>query len=86
MSTQLFENITTQLKQLNIEFDIFNHEPVFTSEAAREILGHLPAEGTKFLAIDTEPELAVLTPSERANFKLIKRLLSVKRAQLCNDP
>lgn len=86
MKTALFQKIMSYLNQKDIEFKLFEHEPVFTSTIASNILGHKENEGTKSLALETEKGLIVITIAgdERVDFKRIKKLLDIKKIKMCN--
>jgi Ala-tRNA(Pro) deacylase len=86
MKTELFQTIIEYLNQNNIKFELFKHEPVYTSATASTVLGHTEKEGTKSLALKTEKGLVVVTVSgiERVDFKVLKQLLDVKKIEMCD--
>lgn len=83
---KLYQNILAYLTQKGIYFELFQHEPVFTSEKASEVVNHAEAEGTKSLALKTNEGFAIATVSgkERLDFKRIKQLLGVKTLKMCD--
>lgn len=83
---KLYQNIIAYMTQKGIEFELFQHEPVFTSEKASEILNHAETEGTKSLALKTNEGFVIATVSgnERINFQKIKQLLGVKSIKMCD--
>lgn len=80
MSTRLAHRIMDYLTDRKFRFKLYEHEPVYTSSTASDVLQHPEFEGTKSLVLKTERGIAVVTVSgiERVNFKQIKRFLGVR--------
>lgn len=87
MATELFETIRRYLENSEYDFDIVEHDPVYTSEEARETLGHEPMEGTKSLVLDSESRLVVVTVPEPqdVDFDQISELTNTSGLEMC-DP
>lgn len=87
MKTELFDKIIEFLKKKNIDYELTIHEPVYTSDQASEISGHVNEEGTKSLALSSEKYFIVVTVSgnERVNFRAIKKFLGVKKLGMCQE-
>jgi prolyl-tRNA editing enzyme YbaK/EbsC (Cys-tRNA(Pro) deacylase) len=84
---KLYDNIVTRLQQKNIDFKLIEHEPVFTSEIASQVVNHPESEGTKSLALKTNKGIVIATVAgnERLDFKTIKQLLQVKKISMCDS-
>ncbi|ALF51666.1 hypothetical protein ACX27_00500 [Nostoc piscinale CENA21] len=77
MITLLYQRIIAYLEKNKIQFQLFEHEPVYTSETASKVLNHAEEEGTKSLALQAGNNLIVVTISgnERIDFKKIKKIV-----------
>lgn len=87
MNTELFDQIIEFLKNKHMDYDLAFHNPVYTSEQASKVSGHIDEEGTKSLALSSEKQLIVVTVSgnEHINFKGIKKFLGVKKLRMCQE-
>jgi prolyl-tRNA editing enzyme YbaK/EbsC (Cys-tRNA(Pro) deacylase) len=81
----LYDNIIKILFEHKITYSNFIHCPVYTSEEARNLLGHELKEGTKSLVLKNKKnDLIIVTVSEdeRINFKKIQQIVEEKKLQM----
>lgn len=76
----VFEEINKIFEEANIDYEIVEHEPVFTSEEAARIRDSDISRGAKALVLmaDKRPILAVVPGDKRADFRKLKKLLGIK--------
>lgn len=72
----VFENIEGILKEKDIEYEVSEHKPVFTSEEAAEVRGVELKTGVKAMVLETsEGLLMALVPADkRVDMDRIKKL------------
>lgn len=75
-----FEMIRSFLDENNIQYELFEHEPVFTSEQAANIRGFSTHQGAKALLTKADGEFTmfVLPGDMKLDTKKAKQLLNVK--------
>lgn len=81
MSQQIFEKIVKLLNKNNISYQLFEHQPVYTSEEAAKIRdGTKLEQGAKALVMmaDKKPILIVISGARRVDTKKFKRLFKIK--------
>ena len=89
--TQLYDNIISKLKKYKCEYEEFDHEPVFTSAAATNVMEHPEKQGTKSLAIEPKKgsKLAIIVVTvsghERINFKTVTQVTGIKKLSMCSE-
>jgi prolyl-tRNA editing enzyme YbaK/EbsC (Cys-tRNA(Pro) deacylase) len=85
--TDLYETIRSYLADATVGYRLVEHEPVQTSEEARNVLGHAPEEGTKSLALDADGTIVVATVPEPRTVPIssVAGTVGADTAQLC-DP
>jgi len=85
--TDLYETIRSYLDDATLSYRLVEHEPVHTSEEARNVLGHEPEEGTKSLALDADGTIVVATVPEPRTVPIpaVAASVGADAAQLC-DP
>jgi len=76
----MFEKIINYLESNQINFQLIDHEPVFTSEAAAKVRGVGANEGTKSLLLKTKNGflLLVIPGDKRLDSKKVRANLNVK--------
>jgi Ala-tRNA(Pro) deacylase len=74
------EKIIDLLDKNNVEYEVIEHEPVFTSADAAKIRDTNVSMGAKALVLmaDKKPVLAVVPGNERLDFKKFKKEYGVK--------
>ncbi len=80
----VFEKIIALLKQNGTPYQLFEHEPVFTSEQAAKVRNTKMCQGAKaiiFKADDT-PILIVVPGDRRVDSKVFKKLYNIKDLRL----
>lgn len=77
----VFEKIKKSLNSSGVEYEVIEHEPVYTSEDAAKIRDTSLDMGAKALVLmaDKKPVLAVLPGNQRMDFKRFKKEFGVKR-------
>lgn len=80
----VFENIKFVLDKHGVKYEIFEHEPVYTSEDAARVRGENPKIGAKSLLFiaDGEPVLLVLPGDRRVDSTIFKKNFSIKDLRL----
>ncbi|MBU4351223.1 hypothetical protein L6250_00395 [Candidatus Parcubacteria bacterium] len=76
----VFEKIKKLLDESNIDYQLFEHEPVFTSEQAAKVRNTKMCQGTKAIifSADSKPLLIVVPGDKRVNTKTFKKLYNIK--------
>lgn len=76
----VYEKIIDLLKTHSIDYKVFRHEPVRTSEEAARIRGTDIKHGAKSLVFlaDGKPILLVLGGNKRVDLKKVKQALNIK--------
>lgn len=78
-----YADIFQLLQDSNIQFESFEHEPVFTSEQAAAVRGLSADEGAKSLLINAEGKhvLVVLPGNKKLSSSKLRKVLGVKDAR-----
>lgn len=82
-----YEAIIRLLDEAHVEYETFEHEPVFTSEEAAAVRGVSTAQAAKALLFKTkqgEFVLVVLPGDKRADSKKLKALLGTKELRFAS--
>ncbi len=82
------KKILSKLESSGLEYEIFEHQPVYTCEQAARVRGTSPKEGIKCLLLKkSEREfLLALTRGDRSvDLKKLARLENVKSLRLANE-
>ena len=84
MSRVIFEKIIKLLEDNGIVFQLFEHEPVFTSEQAAKIRNTQMKQGAKAIifSADGKSILAVVPGDRRVDAKVFKKLYDIKDLRL----
>lgn len=80
----VFENIKSLLDSNRVKYEIFKHEPVYTSEDAARVRGENLKIGAKSLLFiaDKKPILIVLPGDKKVNTTVFKNYYSIKDLRL----
>lgn len=75
-----FDKIMTLLKKHTVKFQLYEHEPVYTSEDAAKIRGTDLSAGAKALVLfaDGKPIMVAVAGDRKIDFSLFKKLYGVK--------
>ena len=78
MST-VFERLTALLEERQVQYEVLEHDPVFTSEEAAAVRGTSLASGAKALIckLDKEFVMFVMPADRRLASKRVRKLLGV---------
>lgn len=84
MSQKAFEKVVNFLKENNINFQVFEHEPVHTSEEAARVRGTSLKEGAKALIFmaDGKPIMIVVSGDRKVDMKRFKKLFRIRDLRL----
>jgi len=76
----LFESLKKLLEDNQIKFQLYKHEPVFTSEQAAKVKGTKVKQGAKALVMfaDKKPVLIVLSAAKKIETKKFKKQFGIK--------
>ena len=76
----LFEEIIEILNEKEINYQLFNHEAVYTSEEAAKVRGTKMEQGAKALILiaDKKPVMTVMSAVKKVDFKKIKKEKGIK--------
>ncbi|CAF1382333.1 unnamed protein product [Adineta steineri] len=87
VSSNVFNSITTYLKENDISFRSIQHEPTYTSEQSAQIRGEDLSIGGKALVmkIDDKFHLFVLSASKKCDSKKIKEYLKTKKIRFATN-
>ena len=79
-TNSLFDRIRAKLDNLNIKYQVIEHEPVYTSQDAARLRDTDIKEGAKALVMiaDKKPIMVTLSGAAKADFKLLKKLFGFK--------
>ncbi len=79
-TSPVFEKIIALLKQNGTLYQLFEHEPVFTSEQAAKVRNTKMCQGAKAIifSADSKPLLIVVPGDKRVNTKTFKKLYNIK--------
>lgn len=85
-TSPVFEKIKTLLKENKVSYQLFEHEPVFTSEEAAKIRGTALKQGAKAIIFfaDKNPVLIVVSGDNRVDTKKFKQEYHIKDLCLLN--
>lgn len=80
----LFDQTISLLEKNNIEYDKYEHKPVFNSETAAKAIGAELAEGAKALILlgDDKPLMVVVSGVDRVDFKKVKNLAKIRNLEM----
>lgn len=83
-TSPVFEKIIALLKQNGIPYQLFEHEPVFTSEQAAKVRNTKMCQGAKAIifSADFKPLLIVVSGDRRVDTKVFKKLYNIKDLRL----
>lgn len=81
------KKILSKLKNSDVEYEVFEHEPVYTCEQAAEVRGITPQEGIKCLLLNSGEGrvLAITRGDKKVDLKKLASLEGVKKLKLAND-
>lgn len=81
-----FEAIVQLLESKKVEYQLLEHEPVYTSEQAAEIRGLSLAEGAKSLLLKANKEfiLVVLPGDQKLDSKKVKTIMGTKKLRFAS--
>lgn len=79
-TSKVFEQIIGSLKENNITYQLFEHEPVYTSADAAKIRQTKETQGAKALVFfaDKKPILLVLPGNRKADTKTFKKTFNIR--------
>jgi Ala-tRNA(Pro) deacylase len=80
MNQVVFEKIVNLLDNDKVDYQLFEHKPVYTSEEAARIRGTSLGQGAKALVVfaDKKPMMIVVPGDRRIDFKKFKAAYQVK--------
>lgn len=80
----VLEKIIKLLQENNVEFELTEHEPVFTSEEAAKVRGINQKLGTKAMIVRTKAEnyIFAIPADKMIDMKKVKKLFLVRDASL----
>lgn len=83
-TSQVFEKIKKLLDENDIAYQLFEHEPVFTSEQAAKVRNTKMCQGAKAIVFkaDDTPILIVVPGDRRVDTKTFKKLYKIKDLRL----
>lgn len=75
-----FEKIIKLLKENNVEYELIEHEPVYTSEEAARVRGTSLKHGAKAIVFsaDKQPILVVVSGDKKVDIKIFKKRYGIK--------
>ena len=81
------KKILKLLREHNIEFELYEHEPVYTCEQASRVRGVAPSEGIKCLLLKSEKGfvLAITRGDLKVNLKKLAELEGCKKLKFANE-
>ena len=81
------KKILGMLRNCGLEYELFEHEPVYTCEQAARVRGITPDQGIKCLLLKSENGfvLALTRGDRNMDFKKIAALEGVKKVSFAND-
>lgn len=81
---EVLEKIKQLLNNAKIEYEEFEHEPVFTSEEAAKIRDENMSDGAKSLVLigDDSPLLVVVPGDKKVDFKKVKSYLNISNLRM----
>jgi len=79
-SGNVYEELKSYFVKMKVEFEEYEHEPVFTSEEAAKVRGTDESDGAKALIMmaDKKPIMLVLPGNQKVDFKFVKKQLDIK--------
>ncbi|MBI2452572.1 hypothetical protein HYV50_05885 [Candidatus Pacearchaeota archaeon] len=80
--------LKSYLEKNKINYELYNHSPVFTAEESKKIKTNIPGLGTKSLFLKDENAqfyLICLPGEKRLNTKIIKKKFSIKELQFASS-
>ncbi len=82
----LFAELVDLLADNNINYQLCNHKPVYTSQEAAEARGTKLEQGAKALIMfaDKKPVLIVISAAYEVNLEKLKKLLKVKKLKMAS--
>lgn len=85
-TSPIFEKIIQLLKENEIEYELIEHEPVFTSEQAAKVRGSSLEMGAKAMifAGDKTPLLIVVPGDKKINTKTFKKAYKIRDLRICS--
>lgn len=85
--TRLYQQIVPVLKEENIPFTLYKHDPMWTITEASTFLDYPLEQGTKSLVLEGEDKrvIATVPGHEHCDFRAIKRAVGVKRISMCRE-
>jgi len=80
----VFEKIIKLLKENRVDFKLYEHEPVFTSEQAAKVRSTNMKQGAKAIifSADKTPILIVVPGNKKVDSKLFKKLYRIRDLKL----
>jgi len=84
--TTVYEKIKESLESHSVDFEVMNHEPVYTSEEAARVRGTPLKEGAKAMVMkaNKKPVLVVLAADRRIDNKRFKKQYKVKDLRMAS--
>lgn len=86
MSQAVFEKLASLLKYKKVKFQLYEHEPVYTSQQASMVRGTKIEQGAKALVMiaDKRPILVVISAAKKVDFKKFKKIFDFKDLRMAN--
>lgn len=83
-TSPVFEKIIKLLQENNVDYQFFEHEPVFTSEQAAKVRNTLQRFGAKAIifSADKKPILIIVPGDKKVDTKKFKKLYQIKNLRL----
>lgn len=83
-TSQVFEKIIQLLQESGVNYQLFEHEPVFTSEQAAKVRNTNMKQGAKAIifSADKTPILIVVPGDRKVDSKVFKKLYHIKDLKL----
>ncbi|MBI4142402.1 hypothetical protein HY480_00830 [Candidatus Uhrbacteria bacterium] len=84
-SVPVFDRIKDLLNTVGVQYDLKEHAPVFTSQAAADARGAKLEQGAKSLVLHVDKEryiLAVISATKQADFHKLRDHLGVRKVRL----
>lgn len=84
--TSVYEKIKALLESHGVDFEVMDHEPVYTSDEAASVRGTPLREGAKAMVMraDKRPVLVVLAADRRIDNKKFKKQYKVKDLRMAS--
>jgi Ala-tRNA(Pro) deacylase len=83
---KVYQQIIRLLEEGKVDYQIFKHQPVFTSEEASRVRGTKMEQGAKALVMlaDKPPVMLVLSAVDKVDTKVFKKLYEVRDLRMAS--